>query len=197
MRILMLGNSYTSSNQLPDILSAILDAEVISHTRGGARLAEHLNPATRLGSLTQAALKKEKWDYVVLQEMSNGPLTSPGSFLRSSALLSDQILQNGAVPVFFATWAYQEGSPRLSDLHRSAAEMALEISRLCRQAALPEKGLVAEVGLRFLEFSADNQLYAADGSHPSLLGTQLAADTIATVIKNHAEKSVPDFVFPQ
>ena len=72
MRILMLGNSLTSAQDMPDILAELTGAEVVCHTRGGARLSEHLNPNTRLGARTQAALAKKQWDYVVLHEMSHG-----------------------------------------------------------------------------------------------------------------------------
>ena len=80
MRILMLGNSFIFTNDLPDVLSRLTGAEVIAHTRGGARLAEQLNSKTKMGARTQAALEKESWDYVVLQEMSNGPITAQDSF---------------------------------------------------------------------------------------------------------------------
>ena len=72
MRILMLGNSLTSAQDMPDILAELTGAEVVCHTRGGARLSEHLNPNTRLGARTQAALAKEQWDYVVLEKLSAG-----------------------------------------------------------------------------------------------------------------------------
>ena len=80
MRILMLGNSLTFANDMPQMLAALTGAEVVHHTRGRARLSEQLNPATRLGAQTQAALAGEHWDYVVLQEMSHGPISSPKSF---------------------------------------------------------------------------------------------------------------------
>ncbi|MEI3305502.1 MAG: hypothetical protein V8R40_05385 [Dysosmobacter sp.] len=83
MRILMLGNSFTFTNNMPQMLAELTGAEVVHHTRGGARLSEQLNPNTRLGSQTQAALQNEKWDYVVLQEMSHGPITAPKSFFSS------------------------------------------------------------------------------------------------------------------
>ena len=91
MRILMLGNSFIFVNNLPAALARLTGAEVVHHTRGGARLAEHLNPGTKMGSLTQTALQNEKWDYVVLQEMSNGPITSKKSFLKNVGLLCEQI----------------------------------------------------------------------------------------------------------
>ena len=65
LRILMLGNSFIFVNDLPSILAELTGAEVVHHTRGGARLAEQLNPATKMGGLTQAALQNEKWDYVI------------------------------------------------------------------------------------------------------------------------------------
>ena len=43
MRILMLGNSFTFANDMPAMLAELTEAEVVHHTRGGARLAEQLN----------------------------------------------------------------------------------------------------------------------------------------------------------
>ena len=79
MRILMLGNSFTFANNMPETLANLIDAEVVQHTRGGARLAEQLNPDTKMGGMTQAALENEKWDYVILQEMSNELLQGKAS----------------------------------------------------------------------------------------------------------------------
>ena len=47
MRILMLGNSFTFTNHMPQMLAGLTGAEVVHHTRGGARLSEQLNPNTR------------------------------------------------------------------------------------------------------------------------------------------------------
>lgn len=103
MRILMLGNSFTFANNMPETLSSLIDAEVVQHTRGGARLAEQLNLKTKIGNLTQPALKNEKWDYVILQEMSNGPITAKENFLKNVRLLCEKIRLNGATPILYAT----------------------------------------------------------------------------------------------
>lgn len=58
MRILMLGNSLTSAQDMPDILAELTGAEVVCHTRGGARLSEHLNPNTRLGAERRRRLQR-------------------------------------------------------------------------------------------------------------------------------------------
>lgn len=108
---------------MPDTLANLIDAEVVQHTRGGARLAEQLNPNTKMGGMTQAALENEKWDYVILQEMSNGPITSRESFLNNTALLCERIRANGAVPVLYATWAYQKGGKQLESFGMDYDEM--------------------------------------------------------------------------
>ena len=133
MRILMLGNSFTFANNMPKTLANLIDAEVVQHTRGGARLAEQLNPDTKMGGMTQAALENEKWDYVILQEMSNGPITSRESFLKNTALLCERIRSNGAVPVLYATWAYQKGGKQLESFGMDYDEMYQKMYDACEQ----------------------------------------------------------------
>lgn len=98
MRILMLGNSLSCANNLPHMLAEMLGAQVIHHTRGGARLSEHLNPATRLGARTRTALAEEKWDYVVLQEMSHGPITTPKRFFSARRSFASRFAPAGRHP---------------------------------------------------------------------------------------------------
>ena len=174
MRILMLGNSFTFTNDMPQMLAALPGAEVVHHTRGGAWLSEQLNPATRLGGRTQAALTEERWNYVVLQEMSHGPITAPKSFFSSVERLCGQIWTNGAAPLLFATWAYQKGGAKLAAKNWGYDEMA--------------HALLADVGQRFYALAGTRDLYAADGVHPSALGSRIAAETIAAVIRQHKEE---------
>ena len=187
MRILMLGNSFIFTNNMPQMLADLTGAEVVHHTRGGARLSEQLNPSTRLGGQTQAALQKEKWDYVVLQEMSHGPITAPRSFFSSVEQLCRQIRANGAVPIFFATWAYQRGGAKLMAKGWDYDEMVQKLSEAYHKAAQENNALIADVGRRFYELSDAQTLYAADGVHPSELGSRIAAETIAAVIQAHKE----------
>lgn len=49
--ILMVGNSLTSANNMPQTLASILGAEVVAITRGGARLAEFSNEKPGQGSV--------------------------------------------------------------------------------------------------------------------------------------------------
>ena len=189
MRILMLGNSFISTNNMPQMLADLTGAEGVHHTRGGARLSEQLNPSTKLGSQTQAAFQNEKWDYVVLQEMSHGPITAPKSFFSSVERLCRQIRANGAVPILFATWAYQRDGAKLAVKNWGYDEMAQKLSEAYHKAAQENNALIADVGRRFYELSDTQNLYATDGVHPSELGSHIAAETIAAVIQQHEKEA--------
>ena len=193
MRILMLGNSFTFTNNMPQMLAELTGAEVVHHTRGGARLSEQLNPNTKLGARTQAALSQERWDYVVLQEMSHGPITAPKSFFSSVERLCGQIRENGAVPILYATWAYQKDGAELKEKGWDYDQMARGLWEAYHKAARDNDALIADVGQRFYELSPAQNLYAADGAHPNEAGSRIAAQTIAAVIQDDQKRrSQPD-----
>lgn len=183
MRILMLGNSFIFTNDLPSMLAELTGAEVVAHTRGGARLAEQLNPETKMGAMTQKALEEEKWDYVILQEMSNAPATAKEKFLQSAGSLCDKIKANGAVPVFYATWAYRKGSDKMASMDFDYDEMYRRMYEAYHEAAKQNDALIADVGKAFYEKSEEMNLYAEDGCHPNMEGTKLAAKVIAQLFQ--------------
>ena len=187
MRILMLGNSFTFTNDMPKMLAGLTGAEVVQHTRGGAHLAEHLDPDADLGSRTQAALANERWDYVIIQELSHGPITAPERFFSSVKQLCRQAKGNGAVPVLYATWPYQQGGAKLAGLGLDYEDMAHRLFDAYHQAARENGALVADVGQRFYELSETQNLYVEDGFHPNESGSRIAAELLASVILNHRE----------
>ena len=65
--------------------------------------------------------------------------------------------------------------------------MARQIAKAYRKAALNNRALLADVGGRFYRWPDPRELYAADGVHPSELGSHIAAETIADVIRRHKE----------
>ncbi len=188
MRVLMLGNSYTFYHDMPNMLADVLSCEVIAYTRGGARLSEQLNSNTQMGAKTQRALREEKWDYVVLQEMSNGPITAKESFFNSVSALCEQIKQNGAVPVLYATWAYEKNSEQMATMNCDYDQMYQMLYDVYHEAANKNHALVADVGKVFYELADTTELYMSDGSHPTKYGSQIAAETIAKVILEHSKR---------
>ena len=182
MRILMLGNSFTFVNEMPKMLAELTGAEVVQHTRGGARLAEQLNPKTKMGGRTQEALQNQKWDYVVLQEMSNGPVKTKEKFLNSVSELCRQIRENGATSVLYATWAYKKDGKQLESSGLDYDEMYHAMYEAYHEAAEQNEALIADVGQRFYELADTEELYMEDGCHPNERGSEIAAEMIAEVI---------------
>ena len=66
-------------------------------------------------------------------------------------------------------------------------EMTHDLSAAYQRAALENHALLADVGQRFYALANTRDLYAADGVHPSELGSRIAAETIAAVIRQHKE----------
>ena len=182
MRILMLGNSFTYFHDVPQLLSALLGEEVVSHTRGGAYLKEHLDPQTELGAKTLPALTKEQWDYVVLQEQSFGPIGRRTEFMQSVAELCRLIRQAGARPVMYATWAYRDGSEKLAGTGLTYEEMDSALYESYHTAAEANDALTADVGTAFTQLRDTLSLYTPDDYHPTEAGSMLAAAVLAQTI---------------
>ena len=184
MRILFLGNSFTYFYDLPDMVAEILHAEVKSNLCGGAYLHQHIDPSDDLCVVTRKLLTEEKWDYVILQDQSQGPITHPEEFSRAVAALSEMIRAAGGTPVLYETWAYEEGSDTLASTEMAFFEMQQKLSAGYRRAADANHTLLAPVGHVFAASRKTVQLYdAGDHYHPSQAGSRLAAETIAAVIQ--------------
>ena len=182
MRILMLGNSFTYFHDVPQLLSALLGEEVVSHTRGGAYLHEHFDPETELGAKTLPALENERWDYVVLQEQSFGPVGSRDDFMESVSELCGMIRAAGAKPVLYATWAYREDSGKLAGTGMSYEDMDSALYESYHTAAEQNDALVADVGTAFTQLRGTLSLYTPDDYHPTEAGSMLAAAVLAQTI---------------
>lgn len=187
MRILMLGNSLTRSNHMPDMLAELLDAEVVANVRSGARLAEQLNVATHLGSQVSRFLQEEPFDYVVLQEMSHGPATATDRYLESVGRLADAARRAGAVPMIYATWAFHPSCEKLQKLGMDSMLMHEQMQVAFAKAAEVNQMPVANVGEAFRQRGFADELYAPDGRHPSAAGSKLAAEVIARAIREHQQ----------
>ena len=183
MRILFLGNSFTFYHDLPEMVAEILNAETKGNLRGGAYLHQHIDPSDELCAITSKLLKEEKWDYVILQEQSNAPVTKNKGFLAAAQRLCTLIRENGAKPVFYATWAYREGSEKLASMNMDYAAMDSALSAAYREAAEINGALIAEVGAAFTALRKHAELYAPDDYHPSEAGSITAAAVIADAIK--------------
>jgi hypothetical protein len=179
MRVLFIGNSYTSVNDLPGMLAALakhLMPSVPFSTEalapGGTTLRSHL----RQGVASQR-IREGGWQYVVLQEQSQlGGMHIDGEailgppeaiFFPAVRTLAAQALAVGAKPLLYMTWSRQEDLPSQRLLTHAYARIAIELG-----AGLAPVGVAWE---RVRRERPSIELYAEDGSHPSPTGTYLAA----------------------
>ena len=182
VRVLFLGNSYTSTNDLPGMFASLAAAagrrvDVAMVAKGGETLADHAASAD-----DAAQLSAGKWDFVVLQEQSEIPATSAGRSQMQSALLSlaRQIRSAGAVPILFETWAHYEGLPNAGLRDFAAMQAALaEGYRLAGSQASVAVVPVGDAWATAIQRDPSLELWQPDGSHPSTIGTWLSAVVFA------------------
>ena len=182
-RILMLGNSLTAANDLPQKLADALCAQVCAHTRSGARLSEHLHVNTVLGRRTQEALSAASWDFTVLREMSSGPLRFPAAYLRSAAALCRQIRAAGAEPVLLATWSFAPGSSALAKTGCTYTQMHETMQAVFREAVDLTGAQLCNAGEAFFLHPDPLSLYCRDGVHPNEKGTQCVLETLLRTLR--------------
>ncbi len=178
LNVLFIGNSHTYYNYMPQMLSALVNAEdrgfrlkVDQFTGEGAGLKWHWeNPFSR------NEIKKKPWDYVVLQDRSGGPLEEPDSFARHAKLLDEQIRKQGAKTIFYMTWANQMRPDTQAVLADAYKRVAFE-----RNALLAPVGLVWEA-VHLID--PDLALHHRDGRHANPVGSYLTACVFYSVLFN-------------
>jgi hypothetical protein len=179
---------------------------------GGWTLAQHATDAATDGTDLATRLRtgtddETAWDVVVLQDQSQipgFPATSPDRVASENGASALAALADGrgAAVVLYATWGRERGDEANPDLFPDflTMEAALEAGYRAMEARLRAEGRrvrLAPVGPAFArvyayalddggdptaEGSLFDALYDADGSHPSPLGSYLAACVIVGTI---------------
>jgi hypothetical protein len=156
LRVLFIGNSFTSMNDLPGLVAQLaasarpprkLETEFVG--KGGATLQRHWETGRALEAIRQGG-----WDFVVLQEQSTlGPappvdgrrqINDPKMFHEYARRFDAEIKKAGARTLLFLHWAAEDAPAGIAWHH-----------------ALRENSKLL--------------LYYDDGSHPGVAGSYLAA----------------------
>ena len=194
LRLLFIGNSYTYYNDLPQMVYEIAKTQkkklaVRSITKGGERLRGHLK-----NEKVRKALTDEHWDFVVLQEQSSDPARQSETVIANvypAARELDSLIHVGspeAKTIFYMTWGHKYGSTHKIEnypLVYTYEGMQERIKTTYLEMTYRNNATCAPVGMawqRVREERADYQLYNQDLSHPSPLGTYLAANVIYTTL---------------
>ena len=189
--VLFIGNSYTYYNDMPETYfikvaeKAGYDITVTAITNGGASLYQYADPEHEIGKRLRQEIGEKKYDVAVIQEQSVTPIKDENCFL--NGVRDMKALINAEHFVLYATWGRNIGSLTLEELALTREEMTEKLSVAYNKAAKLYGMSVAEVGKAFLQYEARNDLYDEDHSHPSVIGSMIAADVIFETVRSYLE----------
>lgn len=186
-RVLFLGNSYTSVNNLPqmvsDVASSAGDTLIYdSNSPGGFTLQGHSTNITSLNKIMEG-----EWDFVVLQEQSqlpSFPIDQVESEVFPYAHILDSIINaynDCGETMFYMTWGRKNGDAGNCPVWPPVCTYAGMDSLLhLRYMMMAEDNhaVVSPVGAVWNYIGANFpliELYSPDESHPSVAGSYAAA----------------------
>lgn len=182
MRVLFIGNSLTSVNNLPRTLAALaLSAGDTIDVRDVSNFNYALIDHYRSGTLSEFIL--DEWDYVVLQQ---GPSTTPinrDSLIQTAKLFEPHIRNAGGTPALYQVWPTWN--------RRGFADEARISYQMAADAV---DGIFMPAGRAWLtawESDPTLEFYSGDGLHPTPLGTYLAALVIYERLTGRDARQLP------
>jgi hypothetical protein len=168
--ILFVGNSLTYANDLPQTVAHIaklkgLNIKVETLALPNYALIDHLSD----GKL-QTMIATKKYNYVIVQQ---GPSSQPEGremLLEAAPKIKELCTANGAQLAFYMVWPAHDNYYNFDGVIRNYTEAAtMTNSILCP---------VGTVWKEYIDRTNDLSYYGSDLFHPSLKGTQVAAEVI-------------------
>ena len=183
-RILLVGNSHSSRNDLPDLVAALIRLGQPGATAYAEAAPRWAYLVDRLDDgVTQKALDAQPWTHVVLQAQKYStsgrydyPTDAAEEWIR-------RVRKRGATPILFPEWARRgnaEEGPRIQKLHLSIASR--------------EPACVAPVDFAWhIVHRADPslRLHARDGNHSNRNGALLTAYVLYQAITRDPASELP------
>lgn len=171
LRVLFIGNSYTSVNNLPGMIEALATAAKEKRpfaptavTPGGWSFQQHLlDPNTK----TPTTIAQHDWDFIVLQEQSQMPFMYPRTTLEHGTTLGELVKAQKSTPMLYMTWAREHQPEHQAAITKTYTDLAKAL-----EAPIAPVGLAWEAARKERDTL---KLYTQDKSHPAPAGSYLAA----------------------
>ncbi len=202
LRVLFIGNSYITTNNMPQIVEEIAKAngdtlEWQMEAPGGYSFLAHIvtNPPNTINKI-----KEGSWDYVILQQQSISiaiPDDDANTVLFPYARRLDTIINNHnscAETMFYMTWGRKHGDTFYCDYYTTNDNWPYFCTYLSMDSVVRERyrmladsnnAIISPVGAvwRYIrEKYSGIELYDADESHPSPAGSYAAACSFYTAL---------------
>ena len=168
--VLFIGNSLTSSNNLPSLVvrHAATKGIVVNTTtvaKGGYAIVDHWAEGH-----VQTLINSKQFDFVVIQQ---GPSSQPDGYdmlVNDAAQYAQLCEENNSQLAYFMVW------PGISYYHNFDGVITNYTA-----GARANNGLLIPVGSIFKQYidsTGDYSYFSSDGFHPSVAGSQKAAEII-------------------
>ena len=184
--VLFVGNSLTSTNNLPGMVADIAKSNGYkliydSYTPGGARLIDHAsNPKVH------QKIKEESWDFVVFQEQSQYPGFSKKQLSKDVFPYAKRLAEavenanDRSRVVFYMTMAHRNGDPGNKNVSPELLvyeSTQKRVNRCYTEMGKSKKALIAPVGevWKIIRKEKPSLNLYSDNIHPNPTGTYLAA----------------------
>ena len=196
LSVLFIGNSYTSVNNLPQLVQSLSNSagkilNIDSNIPGGFSLSNHANDPTTISKISQG-----NWDYVILQEQSQIPTIDFYRYNNMYPAITDlksliEQYNPCAKIITYMTWGRRYGgmqcdasntycSPNFLDFNHMQDSLTSAYTEISEQLNIQ----CAPVGVTWQNILNDTTLvlHSGDNSHPNIDGSYVAALTIFSSI---------------
>jgi hypothetical protein len=182
--VLFIGNSLTSSNDLPGtvahLAAAVNDTIVVeSVNRANFAIIDHVHGLSDAVSV----VRRGGWDYVVLQQGPTSQQIGRDTLILASRLLEPDVRAQGGRIAELMAWPAEPDRIVFDGVLQSCLDAARAVDGICFPAGEAWRAA----------WAADPTLplYGPDGYHPSPLGTYLAALVVYESITGHDSRELP------
>jgi hypothetical protein len=196
-KVLFIGNSFTSQNNLPALFQQIAQGAtknvlIASHMPGGISVGDisqgtsaHMN-----NPLVYSLIKSNDWDYLVLQDNQGRFCLGYGQFPSSSLVIEGHIkildsllfYHPCAHIIWYAGFGPKYGYPPYANTGTALIDSIYRKYQFLNDTA---RQIIAPIGPAFQRiisgFPSIN-LWSSDNTHPSLYGSFLTANVLYTTI---------------
>jgi lysophospholipase L1-like esterase len=172
--ILFVGNSLTYTNNLPKLVKQVAEkngvsvkTEMIAYPNYA--IIDHWNDGD-----IRVKIAKNKYDYVIVQQGPSSQQLGKEWLLDAGKKLAELCEQAQTKLCFFMVWPALEHYQNFDDVIKNY-----------REAALVNKAIlcpVGEVWKAHFEATGNFDYYDTDGFHPSLKGSEAAAEIIVSAL---------------
>ena len=170
VRVLFVGNSHTSTNNLPLVVARLarqqgVELEVGMLAEPGHSLGDHLS-----GRRLPVALRTKEWDWVVMQQGPSSLPESRADLVRSATAIAVELHGRPTRIALLSVWPHRR---------YRASSLAAEASYRQAATAIDACVLPAATAWRFAStFEDAPRLYQRDQLHATRAGTVLTALTV-------------------